>query len=39
LGSTPPRNVAEHLFQKNPRAGKKFVEQLEADKTPLKPRL
>ncbi|KAE8454431.1 hypothetical protein EG329_000053 [Mollisiaceae sp. DMI_Dod_QoI] len=37
LGNTPGRMVAEHLFQKNPNAGKKFVEELRAGKEAVKP--
>lgn len=36
LAATPKRNVAEHLFQSNPRAGQKFVEQLSSQHTPVK---
>ncbi|KUJ09736.1 Bicupin, oxalate decarboxylase/oxidase [Mollisia scopiformis] len=37
LGNTPGRMVAEHLFQKHPKAGKKFVEELKAGKEAVKP--
>ena len=37
LATTPRRNVAEHLFQKHENAGRKFVEELELKKMPVKP--
>jgi len=39
LGNTPERIVAEHLFQTNPKAGKKFTEELRAIKEVVKPKL
>lgn len=37
LAATPKRLVSEHLFQDHPAAGKKFVDELRARKTPVKP--
>lgn len=39
LSSTPETMVAEHLFRENPRAGRKFVEELRAVKEVVKPKL
>lgn len=39
LAATPGRNVAEHILQSDERAGKAFVDALEAQKKPVKPRL
>jgi len=39
LASTPNRNVREHVFQADERAGRKFEEELEAVKRPVKPML
>ena len=39
LGSTPERLVVEHLFQTDKRAGKKFMEELDANKVAVKPKL
>ncbi|KAI1763876.1 RmlC-like cupin domain-containing protein [Hypoxylon sp. FL1150] len=39
LASSPARNVAEHLFQANPKAGEQFIKELRAGKTPVKPML
>ena len=37
LAATPRRNVAEHLFQGHEKAGRKFVEELQLKKIPVKP--
>ncbi|KAL9070532.1 MAG: hypothetical protein Q9161_004829 [Pseudevernia consocians] len=37
LAATPKRNVAEHLFQSHENAGRKFVEELQLKKMPVKP--
>ncbi|KAE9405490.1 oxalate decarboxylase [Gymnopus androsaceus JB14] len=39
LAATPKRNVAEHLFMNNPKAGAKFTEELRAVKEVVKPKL
>ncbi|KAI1611874.1 oxalate decarboxylase [Exophiala viscosa] len=39
LAATPGRNVAEHILKSDERAGKAFVDALEAEKKPVKPRL
>ena len=36
LGQTPSRLVSEHLFMEKPELGKKFVDKLDARKTPVK---
>ena len=38
LGSTPERLVTEHLFMSDQRAGKKFMEELDAHKVVVKPK-
>ena len=39
LGETPGRMVAEHVFMANEKAGKAFVEALEAEKKIIQPKL
>jgi hypothetical protein len=39
LAATPERNVAEHILQADERAGQAFVQALEGQKKPVKPKL
>ncbi|KAI1141227.1 hypothetical protein F5Y05DRAFT_371797 [Hypoxylon sp. FL0543] len=39
LASSPARNVAEHLFQANPKVGEHFVKELSAKRMPVKSKL
>lgn len=38
LGNTPGKLVAEHLFKNDEKAGRKFLEELNARKVPVKPK-